>query len=287
MAKHEDIRWDYWVGDYWSERRAVEPWQACALSLHIEPNSMTADHRDYSNGPFVKGMWEPEKKLGTLVEFERRLDLLYQDKDDPRFFTPRSDEKLLLYEVVAWMKKKGILDFPWELAKLDAKPEELAEREKAKTELDASELDASKRFADRHFPTAPDPSTTPLTPASAESGQPIFDIDPQNEISPTHRRKKGDWLSPLIKEAVETVGSETADVWALLLEWASLQQPKRPLRRVDAGKLIFENYDGEDQAVTRKNITDRIYRRIRAQTIAANKTPKKPWGRPKSRAKSP
>jgi hypothetical protein len=108
-------------------------------------------------------------------------------------------------------------------------------------------------------------------------------------VAPTKpsRRKRGDALAPLVKEAVQVAGCDTADVWALLFKWASQAEPKFPLLRAATGNLFFQNYDGEEQLATRKNITDRIYRSTRKPTaLAVTKRLNQAEPRSKKRAKS-
>jgi hypothetical protein len=67
------------------------------------------------------------------------------------------------------------------------------------------------------------------------------------------------------------VGNETAEVWHRFEEWAAQSQQKRPLLRVTGGYLYFLNHEHEEQRVTRKNITDRIYRLTQPPACVAKK----------------
>lgn len=258
MAKHEDIRWDYWVGDYWTKRRAVEPWQACALSLHIEPNSMTADHKSYSDGPFVKGMWEPEQKIGTLGEFERRLSLLYQDKDDPRLFTLRSDGKLLLHEVVAWMKEKKIYDFPWELARLDAKPIELADMNDARAALEASEAD-----------TYGDLRTSALETSLANKS--VVDIPSNSKPAMKIAVGRRDALAPAIDKAISSAGGDNAAVYLALKELALAGEPPFSGRVKEGGALEYTDSNNKLRRISRDALSKRISRRQTPRTAVRHR----------------
>lgn len=125
MAEYLDIAWDYWINNL----PGAEPWQACALSVDIEPNSMSVDRKDYSMGPGVKAMYgqQPsQEKKNTLMEFKRRLNLLVKDQSNQKFFAQDLSGKLRLHEFVAWMKHKGISHFPLRLAELEAPPRDIA-----------------------------------------------------------------------------------------------------------------------------------------------------------------
>ncbi len=186
MEDHASVRWDYWVpSDYWREPQAaaVEPWQACALSVDIEPKSMTAGCKDYSIGPFVKAMWDPGQKKKTLHEFKRRLSLLNQGRNDMRFFTLREDGKLYLHEVVAWMKAKGIQDFPLKLAELDAKPKDLADWTDIRTALDSSETDTYRRLPQSSSVNVNAATVSAVDPVASETAAIASDNQPEQRIT--------------------------------------------------------------------------------------------------------
>jgi hypothetical protein len=137
MATYQDVQWNYWL---WLP--GVEPWEACALSLDIEPGTMRFDQKDYSVGPGVLAMYgpqpSPEKKY-ILKEFRRRLKRLRRDVNNLRWFT-RDDGKLSLVQFVVWLKARGIVSFPLALAKLDASSQELAEWNDVSRWLESSEF---------------------------------------------------------------------------------------------------------------------------------------------------
>ncbi|SRR6266404_2266160 len=270
MAKHETVRWGYWLGDYPRELPAAEPWQASALSVDIEPNGMTADRKDYSIGPFVSDMWDPEQKKNTLGEFERRLNLLSQYRTDPQYFTFRNDGKLYLHEFVVWMKAMGITDYPSELFKLDAKQHELAEFQKSQTELGASETRTYSHLAKPSGGNAaPVPIEAPVStgPVDAkeklngpESGHGDFSSNHKPALENTLGRRH--ILNPAIEKAISSAGScDNAAVYLQLKELAIGGEP--PFTGVvdDGGALAYTNSNNKPDSLSRSALSKRLARR--------------------------
>src|ERR1700680_2634152 len=99
MANQREINWDYWLN------RTAEPWEACALSLEIDPDTMWPDRQGYLVGHGTLHMYGDQTNdttIDTLVEFNLRLHRLNRDIGDPQFFTSVSDGKLWLPEFVRW-----------------------------------------------------------------------------------------------------------------------------------------------------------------------------------------
>jgi hypothetical protein len=242
----DDIGWVHWIGkDYWSNRQAADPWELCALSVGIEAKCMTADRTDYSIGPGVSVVWGPQptrEKQITLGEFERRLNLLCHDKDDSRFFTVRNDGKLFLHEFVAWMKARDIRDFPWELAKLDAKPVECADRKHSTVVLDESETNTYRHLQ------------------KYESGIAALEAKPPSVPKP--KRTRG-VVAPAIERAIKTAGS--TETGAVLLELRKLAIAKEAPFTGDTpgdGGLLYRDHNNQPAKYTREALRGYLRRRI-------------------------
>lgn len=252
MATRDYVDWNYWIGkDYWSSRQPVEPWQACALSVGIEPKSMTADHTDYSLGPGVSVVWGPQPsgiKQSTLGEFERRLSLLCHDKDDPRFFTRRDDGKLFLDEFVEWANEKGI-HAGIEMSELVAKPRQQKEWRDIRADLDASETDTYQ-----HLPRSESEIALP------EDKDPSVSPDVRTEPDPIPRRR--DILSHPIEMAYQSAKAKhTVDVFVELRKLAVAKTAPFVGEIAADGALVYLDDDGHHAKIKKEALGKRLKRR--------------------------
>lgn len=142
MVKHREINWDYW-----RNLNAVEPWEACALSLDIDPDSMWPDRQGYLVGPGALSMYGPQpndKTIETLVEFNLRLNRLTRYINDRQFLSSAESGKLTLTHFVDWLRAMAIDHIPLALAELHPTPEEQAQWNDINAWLDANP-DISRR----------------------------------------------------------------------------------------------------------------------------------------------
>ncbi len=165
MVAQREINWDYWL-----KLTAVEPWEACALSLDIDPDTMFSDRNGYLVGPGALPMYGPQpndKTIETLVEFNLRLNRLNRYVDDQQFITSSEKGKLALTQFVEWLRATGIDHIPLALAALQPTPEEQARW----TDINAW-LDENPDIPRR--PGLPDEITTPLKPTSNKSAPALW-----------------------------------------------------------------------------------------------------------------
>jgi hypothetical protein len=106
--KNPKIDWNYWIN-----RAHVSLWDACALSLQIDPESFNWDHTRYGSGPggpmYRSGSQATEDQQETLAEHRKRLTLLSQNLRNQQFFSPPSadmvyDNDVRLPEFSAWFQ---------------------------------------------------------------------------------------------------------------------------------------------------------------------------------------
>jgi hypothetical protein len=111
--KNPKIDWNYWTN-----RAHVSLWDACALSLQIDPESFNWDKTQYGSGPngpmYQSGSRATAVQQQTLAEHGKRLTLLRQNLSNRQFFSPVSadmecDDDVRLPEFAAWFQTLGRL----------------------------------------------------------------------------------------------------------------------------------------------------------------------------------
>jgi hypothetical protein len=125
VSRQLDIEWQFFAK---ASDVLVKPWEACALLLYIDPDTMNEARTDYSVGPGVAAMYgeqSSKEKLAALEEFNRYCKRLGRYIDDPRFFT-LVNGKLRLIEFLHWARKMEIEVIPFHLLMLDPTQEEAA-----------------------------------------------------------------------------------------------------------------------------------------------------------------
>jgi hypothetical protein len=283
MAGRKDVQWDYWIGaDYWHYRKAWEPWELCALSLYIEPTSMNANRTEYSIGPWTAAhIWGEESSrqiANVLGEFNRRLSLLTEDRNDHARFTPEDNGKLLVHEFVTWMKEKEIQHFPLELARLDAKPKELTDWADTAAALSSSETHTYRQFAN----PSDHPGATLFAPACTASAneraamKTSADSHPESvheiAIDPTHNPSAGrrwslhsDVLDAVIDKAISSAGSHDPAAVYLELKALALAEASPFKGTVEkGGALIYTAFNNEDRSISKDALRKRLRRRVSA-----------------------
>ena len=83
--RNNEIDWSYWL-----HMPFVTVWQACALSLQIDPNSMSRWGEHYRSGPgapHIPGEQPNQTERETRKEYGKRVELLRQNLGDRNFFS--------------------------------------------------------------------------------------------------------------------------------------------------------------------------------------------------------
>ncbi|SNS34276.1 hypothetical protein SAMN06265795_102300 [Noviherbaspirillum humi] len=125
QAEARSIDWEYWRA-----MRKAKEWQACALSLGLDPDSMKGHPQAWMAGPGSGQLFTSDSFPSTdaQVKFEKRLRLLRANRYDRAVFTPPltqysslGPDEVLLSEFAAWGQSVGWPDMPPELVEM-AKP---------------------------------------------------------------------------------------------------------------------------------------------------------------------
>lgn len=112
---------------FWRAMPNAKHWQACALSLSIDPDSLKASPNAWMAGPGRGPIFESESFPSREAEdkFNKRLRLLDANRYDEKFFTlPMAKfsnlgpDEVRLHEFAAWALSVGWSDAPQELAAL-------------------------------------------------------------------------------------------------------------------------------------------------------------------------
>lgn len=116
--------------NFWGAMRKAQEWQACALSLNIDPDSMKPHPQAWMAGPDSGPLFTSDSfpSNDVQVKFEKRLRLLRANRYDRAIFTlPMSQHSglrpndVILSEFAAWGLAIGWNDMPPELVSI-AKP---------------------------------------------------------------------------------------------------------------------------------------------------------------------
>jgi len=116
---------------FWLQMPDVRLWQACALSLDIDPDSMKRDSASWmaggSGGPFLES--ESFRQAAEETEFYKRLRLLKANLHDRRHFSPQAlnmrdsnQHAVSLSEVAAWGEFVGWREIPSALVQIARPP---------------------------------------------------------------------------------------------------------------------------------------------------------------------
>jgi hypothetical protein len=119
--------------EFWKARKSVALWEACMLSVGIDP-----DNAQHSENGWMAGTTDPVLKDATFPspavweQYRRRLVLLTEHRDDTAHFTPLTPAEhagpggarlpVRLVEFAVWAKATGLTPMPAELEELAATP---------------------------------------------------------------------------------------------------------------------------------------------------------------------
>ncbi|WP_426110414.1 hypothetical protein [Massilia sp. PWRC2] len=141
-AHSQKIDWEFWRA-----MPKVWHWQACALSLSIDPDSLKQSPHSWMAGPGRGPVFESSSFPDRASEdaFDKRLRLLEAHRYDGNFFTlPMAkfsnlgSGEVLLREFAAWAASVGWRDIPLELTSL-VQDKRVPEQVLAATETEHSE----------------------------------------------------------------------------------------------------------------------------------------------------
>lgn len=104
--------------DYWRHMPTVKPWQACALALNIEPNSVDYRPKSWDGQPETWDGFPSE----VVDHFIKLLQLLDANQFEKQHFTENFSLGVRLSEFAAWCAHVGFA-IPPELSALAALPE--------------------------------------------------------------------------------------------------------------------------------------------------------------------
>lgn len=155
--------------EFWQSMPEVKPWQACSLSLNIDPDSMKQGQAWMAgpgHGPIFESMSFPSEEVEQ--KFGKRLRLLNANLRNREFFSPRTlnmgdsnFNDVRLSEFVSWVRSlPAPWDMPPELVALAQKPD-LSAGAPAPAPTPAADL------ANEEAPDGDEPITTE-TPQDAE-----------------------------------------------------------------------------------------------------------------------
>jgi len=203
----------------WKYTPQVQVWEACALSLDIEPDSIKKNPISWQTGPYADQLFEAEsfQSENEKKEFKRRQRMLLNNlnsKENSLWFNPNPNRPNLgqvsLSEFAAWC---SFVEWaiPKELTELARKPETatVARSEKQDTNLTQSKQESEK--------TSAQDTTTDAQNKDKKDALAIADI----------LLSKGGVLDEVIGLAIQKAESmHNSKVWTEL--WALSNEPKRP-----------------------------------------------------------
>ena len=100
--------------------------------------------------------------------------------------------------------------------------------------------------------------------AAAPAGNPAV-VTSQNKQP---RRSKGDPLTPLITQAIKRGKRDTAECWEYLTEVFLNKPNTSAITGITQKNLTFTDADGRQKTISRKNVSDRLLRKIKSMPSA-------------------
>lgn len=194
--------------EFWRAMRKTEDWQACALSLNIDPDSMTHHPQSWMAGSGSGAFFTTDSFPSNDVKanFEKRLRLLGANRFDQAIFTlPMAKnsnlgpDEVLLSEFLVWGLSVGWDDMPPELIAI-AQPKEPPQ-------------------------TAPNASLTSALLSVAMSTVKVGPADKNSGVTVSNSKTKNKWDSHALKRLLE----ESREVGMTHEKLAQKYNVKRPL----------------------------------------------------------
>jgi hypothetical protein len=229
--------------DFWLDHKTVDAWESVALSLDINPRSITQTSDGFPN-------------VRTLLiehrdEFDKRLKLLTNVLvSDPQHFTgviPHSISPVFhsvrLLEVVTWLSSRGRTSPDWLLAAIAPAPP---------IHVDDSGI---SRQVEAHL--------AQRAAAGLDDDDDEYDPDEFREEDTTQPEKqRRHYLDPIIERAIAQAGGfDPAHVWIKLREMAVISEP--PLMgtfQENTGAIEYTDSRNRVACFTRKALQQRLKR---------------------------
>ncbi len=203
----------------WKHIPQVQAWQACALSLDIEPNSIKRNPNSWMTGPGIDQLFEDEsfQSENEKKEFKSRQRILLNNlnsKENSLWFSPNPDHlnlsEVRLSEFAAWCPSVE-WPIPKELAALAKKPDTATA---IKSEKQDTNLTQSKQESEE---TSTQDRITDAQNKDKKDALAIAGI----------LLSKGGVLDEVMGLAIQKAESmHNSKVWTEL--WALSNEPKRP-----------------------------------------------------------
>lgn len=213
--------------NYWRHIPKVEPWEACALALNIDPNSLSlaTDGMGASGSGIVTYRGFPNNEAAD--RFSKLLHLLNANQFERQHFTENFAMGVRLTEFVAWcapvVRDLTGRDIPSELTAL------------AKAAPQAAPLEEA----------------APAVKVKGTKPAPVTQVN----------KLRRDILDPAIDKAIKNAGNmEPADVYLKLKELAKDEEP--PFSGLFEGDaLCYTNTNDEPARLTKEALGKRLERR--------------------------
>jgi hypothetical protein len=144
----EKIDWNYWL-----DMTSLEDWQACALSLGINPKRVTRRIVPYSQPPKFEYLADETIGFEKLQQFIDRLDIIQNNKYSKKFALGYGEVYLDRFVNWAITKHSFKTDFPDELARLAVQSGDLNPTRLSKAEwvAKAKEYSSKLLLADKNL----------------------------------------------------------------------------------------------------------------------------------------
>jgi hypothetical protein len=225
--------------EHWFRLVKVKAWEACALSLGIEPSSMRdGPYSSWGIGPYANLIRGEPRKERVERELRKRYDVILSSLNAREYFTglddytafARLNQEILLSEFVSWALAKGYSPLPERMAALV--------RETAPVAMAAPQQVSS---------TTVDSVSSRATQTRRNS----------------HRRSRVDEIGLVISEIVSELKTfDTMPVWQALLQRAATanENPKNVtcLRGVRGGGVQWVSKGDTRQRLTYKALSGRL-----------------------------
>ena len=249
--------------EFWKARRTVKLWEACLLSLGLDPERVRFSANGWMAGIEADPIFEADTFPNAATEqaYRRRLILLKDHRTNAQHFTPLSlsgrmlsgaEQPVELPEFCTWAKAMALVPLTWELEQLATAPPLRSMGIKpspANLAVMNDKVTEDKQATAAGRPSVP---ATP-TPAQSPSASQSWQVNPP---------KRMDSLAAAIHRtltAERQAGHRRPTATELLELWRN-KKPDCVVRlRVD-GVDWTDGDDRDDQTADRRALQDRILR---------------------------
>lgn len=231
---------------FWLHMPQVQPWQACALALNIDPDSVM--RTDDGMGALGSGTYTfrgfPSDEIGD--NFIKLLRLLEANLGNKQYFTPTYHGTVCLPEFAAWCAHVGFA-IPPELAALAApQPAPKVEAGTSQSGNDSDDVDHDEKLA-ALFDPLPVEAVRGITKSAVINAfqELYFDRDKWNK----YLGDPPDWLKECrVMPGVQ--GNKTSATWNPVLIAAALFDKGISIRKFDAVFVSLKDWADEWREVS-------------------------------------